>query len=532
MTPDGSLGSPARSGRGAVPDGRHRRVIRGPGHRPRAGRDDHGLEPCGGAALRLFSGRGARRVDRHPGAARAARRVGQPAGDRARRATSSARSTRSGWPRTGAGSTSRSRCRRSATTRAGSSARPPSRATSACASRPRSECAAARRSSPRRSGSRRSGAGSGTSLQRGELVAGAVPHPRTTTPTTSPPATRPTSTAIHPSDRARSQAAGEDTIASGPPVDLECRVLRPGCVERVIHARGRMLKDDAGQAVRMVGTVQDITGLAQTRQRLEQANRAERGAAELCRRRHLRARPGGAGHVRQPRRDRADRPFGRGDARPPPSRARPSQPRGRDPPTRPGTARARARSSRASRAPSATRSSAAATARASPSSTRRRRSARATRSTGALVVFRDITERRRIENELERLNAVLAAQARRDPLTGLGNRLRLEEDLASYDARRVRYGHSYCVLLCDLDHFKTLNDRQGHQAGDERPVRGGRDARAREPHQRRRLPLRRRGAAGAAGRAVARGRADRLRADARGGAGARPSRTPRTRPAS
>ena len=86
--------------------------------------------------------------------------------------------------------------------------------------------------------------------------------------------------------------------------------------------------------------------------------------------------------------------------------------------------------------------------------------------TGALVVFRDITERRRIETELERLNTALAEQARRDPLTGLGNRLRLEEDLAIYDARRVRYGHSYCVLLCDLDHFKALNDRQGHQAGD------------------------------------------------------------------
>jgi two-component system chemotaxis response regulator CheY len=82
------------------------------------------------------------------------------------------------------------------------------------------------------------------------------------------------------------------------------------------------------------------------------------------------------------------------------------------------------------------------------------------------VVFRDITERRRIESELVRLNTALAEQARRDPLTGLGNRLRLEEDLVTYDARRVRYGHSYCVQLCDLDHFKALNDRQGHQAGD------------------------------------------------------------------
>jgi len=85
---------------------------------------------------------------------------------------------------------------------------------------------------------------------------------------------------------------------------------------------------------------------------------------------------------------------------------------------------------------------------------------------GAAAFTRDITERRRTESELQRLNAALADQARRDPLTGLGNRLRLEEDLLTYDARRVRYGLSYCVLLCDLDRFKALNDRHGHQAGD------------------------------------------------------------------
>ena len=85
----------------------------------------------------------------------------------------------------------------------------------------------------------------------------------------------------------------------------------------------------------------------------------------------------------------------------------------------------------------------------------------------AAAFTRDITERRRIERELERVNAALADQARRDPLTGLGNRLRLEEDLVGFDARRVRYGHCYCVLLCDLDRFKALNDRHGHQAGDQ-----------------------------------------------------------------
>jgi GGDEF domain-containing protein len=101
-----------------------------------------------------------------------------------------------------------------------------------------------------------------------------------------------------------------------------------------------------------------------------------------------------------------------------------------------------------------------------PSSTRRPRFARVCTLTGGLVVFRDITERRRIESELERLNLALAEQARRDPLTGLWNRLRLEEDLVTYDAHRVRYGRSYCVLLCDLDRFKALNDRHGHQARD------------------------------------------------------------------
>ena len=49
--------------------------------------------------------------------------------------------------------------------------------------------------------------------------------------------------------------------------------MRPDGVERVIHARGQAVKDDAGTLVRVIGTVQDVTGLAQTRQRLEHANR-------------------------------------------------------------------------------------------------------------------------------------------------------------------------------------------------------------------------------------------------------------------
>jgi diguanylate cyclase (GGDEF)-like protein len=73
------------------------------------------------------------------------------------------------------------------------------------------------------------------------------------------------------------------------------------------------------------------------------------------------------------------------------------------------------------------------------------------------------TRNARLVRESER--AFLAARA--DPLTRLGNRLRLDEDLAALAARASRYGHRYCAALCDIDHFKRYNDTYGHLAGDE-----------------------------------------------------------------
>jgi diguanylate cyclase (GGDEF)-like protein len=68
--------------------------------------------------------------------------------------------------------------------------------------------------------------------------------------------------------------------------------------------------------------------------------------------------------------------------------------------------------------------------------------------------------------ELLRLNEELETIARLDALTGLGNRLRLNEDLASLAARIERNGGTAGVLLMDLDRFKRLNDSAGHLAGD------------------------------------------------------------------
>jgi diguanylate cyclase (GGDEF)-like protein len=57
--------------------------------------------------------------------------------------------------------------------------------------------------------------------------------------------------------------------------------------------------------------------------------------------------------------------------------------------------------------------------------------------------------------------------ARHDALTGVGNRLRLAEDLEALCGRVERYGHVYCVALFDVDGFKAYNDAAGHRAGDD-----------------------------------------------------------------
>ncbi|MGN6276867.1 MAG: diguanylate cyclase [Solirubrobacterales bacterium] len=55
-----------------------------------------------------------------------------------------------------------------------------------------------------------------------------------------------------------------------------------------------------------------------------------------------------------------------------------------------------------------------------------------------------------------------------DPLTGLFNRNALEQRLAELDGQpcNPEQGLSHALLLCDLDHFKQVNDRFGHAAGD------------------------------------------------------------------
>jgi diguanylate cyclase (GGDEF)-like protein len=81
-----------------------------------------------------------------------------------------------------------------------------------------------------------------------------------------------------------------------------------------------------------------------------------------------------------------------------------------------------------------------------------------------LIAAQRVTD---LHAELDRHRAELAHLARHDPLTGLGNRRLLQEDLEVLHARSQRYGRGFALAMCDIDRFKAYNDTHGHQAGDE-----------------------------------------------------------------
>lgn len=78
----------------------------------------------------------------------------------------------------------------------------------------------------------------------------------------------------------------------------------------------------------------------------------------------------------------------------------------------------------------------------------------------ALLVAARLRYSRRANALLESKSRELEQAARTDPLTGLPNRLHIAELLAVPTAGRR------CLMLLDLDHFKAINDRHGHEAGD------------------------------------------------------------------
>ncbi|PKD42083.1 hypothetical protein CWO84_01375 [Methylomonas sp. Kb3] len=83
-----------------------------------------------------------------------------------------------------------------------------------------------------------------------------------------------------------------------------------------------------------------------------------------------------------------------------------------------------------------------------------------------IAVLADISERLRSERQVQALHEQLQYQAIHDPLTGLYNRLFLNENLERELLLAERQGYEVSVVMSDLDHFKMINDCYGHQAGD------------------------------------------------------------------
>lgn len=97
-----------------------------------------------------------------------------------------------------------------------------------------------------------------------------------------------------------------------------------------------------------------------------------------------------------------------------------------------------------------------------------------------IAIKRDVTEERRLQEDLARVNEELTGrmveiealnerlrdQALRDPLTQLHNRRYMDEAVEVEVARVTREGKALSIAVLDLDHFKEVNDDRGHAAGD------------------------------------------------------------------
>lgn len=87
---------------------------------------------------------------------------------------------------------------------------------------------------------------------------------------------------------------------------------------------------------------------------------------------------------------------------------------------------------------------------------------------GLVVTAKDITEKKKLENELVKKNEMLSKLAITDGLTELFNVRHFYEQIARELSRLKRNPQrKLSLMLIDIDHFKELNDTEGHQVGDQ-----------------------------------------------------------------
>lgn len=82
---------------------------------------------------------------------------------------------------------------------------------------------------------------------------------------------------------------------------------------------------------------------------------------------------------------------------------------------------------------------------------------------GVAVVLHDVSGEESLERRLEKLHEKVTL----DPLTQIANRAEFERAHERFVESHLTEGKPYSLVICDLDHFKSINDTYGHQAGDQ-----------------------------------------------------------------
>ena len=84
----------------------------------------------------------------------------------------------------------------------------------------------------------------------------------------------------------------------------------------------------------------------------------------------------------------------------------------------------------------------------------------------AVALYYQVTTNE-VEQKLREVNARLDEMARTDPLTELHNRRTIVERMDEEENHSQKSGQKYSIIMADIDHFKSFNDRYGHSFGDQ-----------------------------------------------------------------
>ncbi len=82
---------------------------------------------------------------------------------------------------------------------------------------------------------------------------------------------------------------------------------------------------------------------------------------------------------------------------------------------------------------------------------------------GTVIIVRDLSEKANLKKQLKSLHH----KTTRDALTGIANRSHFDTILSEQTRLATSGGETFSLIICDIDHFKRVNDVHGHPAGDE-----------------------------------------------------------------